>query len=512
MPPHTPPDTPAPTPRVVAVACSGGRDSTALLHATATAARTLGLQVVALHVHHGLNPLADGWLTHLQAQVGQWADEGLPVRLAWERLSGSPAPGDSIEAWARTGRHEALQRMALLAGADLLLLAHHRRDQAETFLLQALRGAGVAGLAAMPGQQWRDGVCWSRPWLDHPRGAVEAYVQQHGLAHIEDDSNSNPRFARNRLRHVLWPVMMEAAPSAELALAQSAAWAQEALALQQEIGVLDIHQWVRGVDASDNAYPHAEVGAGAGTGTGAGTAAGVGAVQTTLDVTAWGVLSPARLSNLLRMWLRQEAARAAPASLIQRLLREVPGASVGQWPLGQDEVRLYRGRLLLARRRPTSPAVPHATTMQGAAPAALFLDLSAPGRHPVPQWRGAFEVFEVCQALEASGTSDGSGVSPTPDAPSAVGGAARGISASRLNKVELRPREGGVQFQAHALGIPRSLKKCWQTAGIPAPQREGPLVYLADALLYVPGLGLDARQSEPIRKGLLSLRWQPDAC
>merc|ERR1739841_308703 len=112
--------------------------------------------------------------------------------------------------------------MARQAGADLLLLAHHRRDQAETLLLQALRGAGVAGLAAMPRQDWRDGVLWVRPWLDHPREAIEAYIAQHGLRHIDDDSNGDPRFARNRLRLQVWPALQAAFPQAKAALAASA--------------------------------------------------------------------------------------------------------------------------------------------------------------------------------------------------------------------------------------------------------------------------------------------------
>jgi tRNA(Ile)-lysidine synthase len=505
--PHASPSPSAHRPSGVAVACSGGRDSTALLHATVCASRSLGLQVVALHVHHGLNPQADGWLAHLQAQVAQWAAEGLPVRLMWERLDGRPGPGESIEAWARTGRHQALQRMARRAGTDLLLLAHHRRDQAETFLLQALRGAGAAGLAAMPQQQWRDGVCWARPWLDQPREAVEAYVRQHGLSHIEDSSNSDLRFARNRLRHALWPVLTQAAPGAEAALAQSAAWAQQALALQQEIAAQDLAVWAPALPPAPALQP-------------------VPALQPTraLRTAAWAALSPARLSNLLRAWLRLCGEQAAPASLIERLMNEVPAADVGRWPWGRLEVRLYRGELSVARAR-RAPDRPLAGFMSTAADIAsssdqglvtdvipvtdmanttgptdttdttgapvLTLDLSRPGRHPVPQWRGAIEVLPAEAMLE---------------------GVSRGVSASRLIKVELRPREGGIQFQAHARGIPRSLKKCWQTAGIPAPQREGPLLWADGALLFVPGLGLDARVQETAAQGLLALRWHPDAC
>ena len=150
----------------VAVAYSGGRDSTALLHAVACAAQAArtaegqgdALHVVALHVHHGLSPQADAWLDHARATCEAWAAQGLPVRLLWRRVQVPQGPGLSVEAEARTCRHAALHEMAVQAGADLLLLAHHRRDQAETLLLQALRGAGVAGLSAMPRQDWRAGA------------------------------------------------------------------------------------------------------------------------------------------------------------------------------------------------------------------------------------------------------------------------------------------------------------------------------------------------------------------
>ena len=152
-----PPPRAEPGPPRIAVACSGGRDSIALLHVTARAARPLGVEVVALHVHHGLMSAADAWLAQLRAQCAQWAEAGLPVRLVFTRLTERPAPGDSVEAWARGARYRALAEMARAAGCDAVLLAHHRRDQAETFLLQALRGAGATHAwceVFLPGLGW----------------------------------------------------------------------------------------------------------------------------------------------------------------------------------------------------------------------------------------------------------------------------------------------------------------------------------------------------------------------
>ena len=164
------------------VAFSGGRDSVALLHASATAARGTGLRVVALHVHHGLMPQADQWVDHMQLQVAQWQAQGLPVAFSHVRLRGSPAAGDSVEAWARKHRYQALTAMAKAQGIGTVLLAQHLKDQAETVMLQALRGAGPAGWAAMPRAVLREEVWWIRPWLNQPRRAIEAYISVHGLS------------------------------------------------------------------------------------------------------------------------------------------------------------------------------------------------------------------------------------------------------------------------------------------------------------------------------------------
>ena len=126
-------------PRRVAVAYSGGRDSTALLRATLEAAAPFGVEVLALHVHHGLSTAADAWLEACSAQCERWSRRGFAVGFDFRCLAGSPGRGESVEAWARIGRYRALREMALAHGATLVLLAHHRRDQAETLLLQALR-------------------------------------------------------------------------------------------------------------------------------------------------------------------------------------------------------------------------------------------------------------------------------------------------------------------------------------------------------------------------------------
>ena len=434
--------------RRVAVAFSGGRDSTALLHCVACQAQVLnraldaGVQVLALHVHHGLSSQADAWLQHGQTLCRDWAAQGLPVEFRHRRLAGEPATAQSIEAWAREGRYAALAEMALEAGSTLILMAHHRRDQAETLLLQALRGGGVAGLAGMPRLQQRaayTGLIWARPWLQLGREAIEAYVEAHGLPHVEDDSNSDPRYSRNRLRLQVWPALAEAFPAAERSLALGAQWAQQALALQREMAEQDLPALLS---------PQG------------------------LHLPALQALSPARASNALRAWLHQQTGQAASAQLVTEVLAREDWGSTLSWPCGPGVLHLYRQHLSWQ------------AALEAGAPMgeARLLDLSRPGVYPQPDWGGAWEVVAVSEG---------------------------GVLPESLADVCMRARQGGEQFQRQPRAVARSLKKAYQSAALPAWHREGPLLLRAESeqLLFAPGLGLDARSWAPPGATQLAVRW-----
>jgi tRNA(Ile)-lysidine synthase len=305
-----------PRPGQIAVAASGGRDSTALLHATLRAARPLGLQVHALHVQHGLHPQADAWAARVQAQCRRWG-----ARFHLMRLAGRPAAAESVEAWARRERYAALATMAHAVGCDAVLLAQHRRDQAETVLLQLMRGAGARGLAAMPRAAQREGITWLRPWRDRPREAIEAYLRRHRLSWVDDASNDDPRFARNRLRQAVWPALEAAFPGAEAALAFAAMRAADEAAALGELAAQDA------------------------------TTACDGGV---LLVRAWLALSPARRALLLRLVVERWTGRGAPETLVRRLLAELPRCPSGEWPAPGGVLRLRRGRLAFRAAGPAS--------------------------------------------------------------------------------------------------------------------------------------------------------------
>lgn len=423
----------------LAVAVSGGRDSTALLHAVSRQARANGLRVVALHIHHGLNPAADDWVRHVQRQCSRWR---LDCRVA--RLEGAPARGQSVEAWARAGRYRALACLAHEERATHVLLAHHRRDQAETVLLQALRGAGAAGLSAMPAQTERDGLVWCRPWLLHTASAIANYVQRWRLSHIEDDSNLDTRFDRNRLRHQVWPALLSAFPQAETALLAVAQQAQAAAQLLEEVG----QQALDTLGAGEQ-----------------------------LPVAGWLNLRPATRRASLQQWLRTQLGRGAPDVLVTRLLNELPGLSSACFPVdGARELRLYRAALRLHTHASEAAALARPV---GGEPAWRCV-----GLHALPEWQGRLRVTPALQG---------------------------GVSLTCLAQAELRPRGGGEQWQRRAGSTPRSLKKQYQAVGVPAWSRAGPLIWSAGHLLFVPGLGLDARFLAPEGEPQVALEWIADA-
>ena len=293
---------------------------------------------------------------HVDATCRRWARRGWPVELVAHRLESRPAAGESVEAWARRARYRVLREMAQERRIDLVLLAHHRRDQAETFLLQALRGGGVAALSAMPRLARRDGITWARPWLAAAREDIEAYARRHRLRWVDDESNDDDRFARNRLRRHVWPVLAARFGEAEAALAGAAARLADAAALVEEVAAADL--------------------------------ATIADAERGLDLAAWRRLSPPRQSHALLRWLRLALGQSPPATLLERVLQEaLPSGRPRRWPIPAGELRSYRGRLQLV-------AGAHASPDRGRP---LIVDLSLPGDHAIEGWDGAFRVEPVSE-------------------------------------------------------------------------------------------------------------------
>lgn len=323
------------------VAFSGGLDSTVLLHLLVQLRTQTALNLDAIHVHHGLQPGADAWSVHCARLCSQWDVPCTVEHVEVERRS-----GQGIEAAARAARYAALR--SHVGTGHVLLTAHQRDDQAETVLLQLLRGAGVHGLAAMPALAPFGAGCLARPLLTFSRATLGAYAQAQALSWIEDESNNDPRFARNVLRHAVLPLVQAHWPHATETIARSAAHAADAAAVLDEIGHADWRQI---------AAPELE----------------------SLSIPGLQALSPARRRNVIRYWLRNGYGFTPSALHLEEILHHVnrlprSGHARVCWP--GAEVRRYRDRLYAMA--PLKP-VP--------APFELAWDLTAPLPLPALGWR-----------------------------------------------------------------------------------------------------------------------------
>jgi len=267
-------------PLPIGVAYSGGADSTALL--LAAAERWPG-QVHALHVHHGLQAAADAFEGHCAATC-----ERLGVPLHVRRVDARHAAGESPEDAARTARYAALAAAALERRLGAVLLAQQADDQVETLLLALGRGAGLPGLAAMPPVFTRHGVTFLRPLLRVPGPVLREWLVATGQRFVEDPSNGDERYTRNRIRRHLLPALQACLPQFRETFARSARHAAQAQLLLAEVAAADLEAM--------------------------GGEPVLGALQR---------LSRERQANLLRHWLRTVHAAAPSAAQMEELLDQV---------------------------------------------------------------------------------------------------------------------------------------------------------------------------------------------
>jgi tRNA(Ile)-lysidine synthase len=431
------------------IAFSGGRDSVALLHA-ACALRSQRAahfrELHAVHVNHGLHPMASAWADHCRAVCQAW-DVPLTVMAVDVRRAGR-----GLEAAARDARYAALAEAALAQRAALVLTAHHRDDRIETFLIQWLRGAGPDGLAAMPAARpFADGaLALVRPLLEVSRAQIDAYVAQHALAYVEDSSNADTALLRNAIRRRVLPELAAARPGFHAAAARSI-----------EL-IADASTALRALAADDLAACSAGVAAGA------------------LRLDRFAFLAPARQRLVLRAWLAAAGIEAPSRARLQEIVQQALIARSDARLLvrlvsaaGSVEVRRHRGLLVLH-----TPAVAErggrAIQWQGEEEIAM------------PEWGGALRFV----------AADGEGFDP---------------DWLRAVPLEVRARGGGERFKPHPTRPSKTLKRLFQDAGIAEFDRGAlPLVWRADRLIFVAGLGPDVRLIDADGPRI-ALHWQPNA-
>ena len=423
------------------LAYSGGLDSQVLLHCIASQRERLGgAALTAVHINHQLQPAAPAWVEQcrLEAERRQVAFRAIQV-------DARPQPGESPEAAARNARYRALQQV--LAPDDVVLTGQHQTDQAETLLLQLLRGAGPAGLASMPVRK-PFGCGWLlRPLLDCRRAELLAYGKAQGLHWIEDDSNNDERFDRNFLRHQILPVLRQRWPAAEKTLARSAQLAGEASELLTELAQQDLAVLTAG--AADS-----------------------------LCLQQLMTLSPSRQRNVLRYWLQRLGLPLPSQAQLQQLSKQMLEARQDAqpsivWP--GCEVRRFRGRLYARTGTP--------------------FDSSQRIHWPVPS---GFPQ-ECPEALYVPGIGRLQWVEDSRG----------GLCKSYLHNLTIRFRRGGERFQPFGRQHGQRLKKLLQDAAVPPWERDRlPLIFSDNQLIWVPGLGPEASCCvSPGQNGMI-LRWQ----
>jgi tRNA(Ile)-lysidine synthase len=434
----------------IAVALSGGLDSSALLHLAHAYAQANDVALYAFHVHHGLSPNADAWLAHCEQ-----ACASLGVTFEARRIQLRDQNKTGTEAAARKARYAALGALCAEHGVPLLLTAHHQDDQAETVLLQLLRGSGPAGLSGMdaanaaPSLLNNATLVMVRPLLPASRKQLESYVQQHDIRHIHDESNDDPRYARNALRHTVMPALEQHFPGFQERFARSAQHAQSATRLLTELAEQDL------AGALDGEH---------------------------IDIAKLRSLSQDRSYNLLRHWFATRGYNMPSTAWLAEMLTQLLEAKHDAQLLVTHpdcHVRRYRDRLHLT---------PKLDDLEGTRED-QFDD--KPGTEF--RWNGeaelAFPAYGGVLHIEA---------------------AEEGFDADwlRSQKLLIEFRRGGEKLKLAANRPTRPVKYHYQSLNIPAWERGRlPVVKSGKELLFAAGIGMDCHHVGE-GSGRLRLRWQ----
>jgi tRNA(Ile)-lysidine synthase len=443
------------SPEAIAIACSGGLDSSVLLQLAHAYAREHGIKLFAFHVHHGLSPNADAWLAHVEN-----ACNALGAGFDHRRIA-VPKTKSGTEAAARKLRYAALGDMCRVHGVPLMLTAHHLDDQAETVLLQLLRGSGPAGLSGMDAANHAAGLLgnpdlvMARPLLALSRDELEAYAQEQGIAWVEDESNSDPRYARNALRHQVMPVLAQAFPGFQQRFARSAAHAQSAQRLLAELAGQDLAACLVGDE---------------------------------IDIARLRALSLDRIYNLLRHWFASRSlSMPSTAWLAEMVAQLLEARDDAQLLVTHPEchIRRHRGRLFIT---------PKLADLAG---------MRDPDDEGIIEKHG--EAFRWNGEAQLSFPAYGGTLFFEP--------AGQGFDAGwlRAQQLVIDFRKGGERLKLAPNRPTRSLKAHYQAGDIPAWERTRlPVVSANGELVFAAGLGMDCRHLGQPESQLIALRWQAE--
>ena len=438
----------------LALAYSGGLDSSVLLVLAAAYAKQQQLPLHALHIHHGLSPHADAWVAHCAATCA-----ALQVPFAFERVSVNRGDAAGLEGSARSARYLALGRLCLATDSQFLMAAHHQDDQAETLLMQMLRGSGVAGLSGMdswntaPNLLGHPSLVMLRPLLQESRVSLAEYAAEHALQHIEDESNADLRFTRNALRHQVMPLLENIVPGFAARMGRAAQHTQAAQALIEALAADDM----------------------------AACRLGDG-----LAVSALQALSDERINHVLRLWLGQSGARMPSTARLLEMRKQLFAAK------DNARITIYHEALALHRYQGCIYAAPR----QAPVPLLDQYDEALPVLSQDFFWRGEavldFPAFRGRLHFHA-----------------AEHGFAREYMQQQCLTLHLR--RGGERLKLAANRPTRDMKSHYQSLQIPFWIRQQlPFVSSGAQLLYAAGVGMQAAYCSEQNGEKYALEWVPD--
>ncbi|MCU6433190.1 tRNA lysidine(34) synthetase TilS [Undibacterium sp. Jales W-56] len=428
----------------LAVAYSGGLDSSVLLDLAKTFCQSQNIPLFAFHIHHGLSPNADDWLIHCSQKCASIGATFVGKKVVLENTN-----KDGVEASAREARYKSLGVLCAEYKLPLMLTAHHQDDQAETVLLQLLRGSGVAGLSGMdlfnraPKLLCNDTLLMARPLLGNPRQTMVEYAAANAIAYVEDESNVDVRYVRNALRHQIMPILSSIAPGYAERLSRSATHAQSTNRLLMNIAKQDL-------DACK--------------------------IENALDISRVVELGNDRIDNLLRFWLAEKGSRMPTTARLAELRHQLFEGRA------DARISVYHESLGIHRYKNKIYATSRDAIKIADVPPLQF------------KWSGESSIE----------FSDFGGTLHFEDADA-------GISADWLQAhiLTIHARQGGERLKL-ALNRPsRDIKSHYQSLEIPFWDRDRlPFISHEGKLLFAAGIGVDARFLGDSPGQFISLRWE----
>ena len=431
----------------LAIAYSGGLDSSVLLYMAHKFAIKYGFSLCAFHIHHAISRNAGDWWAHCDAQCRQ-----LGVQFDAQKITVEKSAKNGLEEAARIGRYAALGALCRKHRVSILLTAHHQDDQAETVLLQLLRGSGVARLSGMDIQNAAPNLLgdahlkMARPLLAASRAELAAFAVENGICFVEDESNSDPRYARNALRHAVMPALEQSFPGFQERLARTARHAQSAQRLLIALAEQDLQ------DCQDSDC---------------------------LDIDQLRRLSPDRAYNLMRYWFGLRGVRMPSTAWLSEMLAQLLEAKDDAQLCvthADCHIRRYRNRLFM------TPKLDE--TGLSASPASF-------------RWSGEKQIFF-----------------PNYNGVMWFDCSEQGIDADWLRNetLTIRLRCGGERMKLAFNRPTKSLKYHYQASNVPAWERTRlPIIAAGDgAVLFAAGIGMDCHRHQDTPGQKISLRWQTD--